>query len=49
LIVFVYYIVMTICSYLGQAYLPLAVLFAWMPNLLFTVIGAIRLRRAALV
>jgi lipopolysaccharide export system permease protein len=48
-IVFVYYVVMTICSYLGQAMLSLALFWAWFPNLLFTVIGAARLRRAAAV
>ncbi len=46
-IVFVYYIVMTIFSYIGEAFLPLAPITAWMPNLIFTVIGAVRLRRAA--
>jgi len=48
-IVFVYYIVMTVCSFLAEALLPLAVLFAWTPNLIFTAIGLFRLRRAALV
>ncbi len=48
-IVFVYYIVMTIFSYIGQAFLPLAPIMAWMPNVVFTIIGAVRLRRAALV
>ncbi len=48
-IVFVYYIVMTIFSYVGQAFLPLAPIMAWMPNVIFTIIGAVRLRRAALV
>jgi lipopolysaccharide export system permease protein len=48
-IVFVYYVVMTICSFAGQAFLPFAALWAWMPNLLFTTIGLARLRRAALV
>ena len=47
LIVFVYYIVMTIFSYIGEAYLPLAPLWAWMPNIIFTAIGLYRLRRAA--
>jgi lipopolysaccharide export system permease protein len=46
-IVFVYYIVMTICSYLGQAMVVLAAFWVWLPNILFTIIGAIRLRRAA--
>jgi lipopolysaccharide export system permease protein len=48
-IVFVYYIVMTICSFFGEAFLGVAWLWAWMPNLLFTAIGVYRLRRAALV
>jgi lipopolysaccharide export system permease protein len=48
-IVFVYYIVMTICSYLSAAMLPLAFFWAWAPNLLFTAIGLTRLRRAAAV
>jgi lipopolysaccharide export system permease protein len=46
-IIFVYYIVMTISSYVGEAFLPLAALFAWVPNLLFTAIGVTRLRRVA--
>jgi len=48
-IVFVYYIVMTVCSFLGEAFLSLAWLWAWMPNMLFTAIGLARLRRAAFV
>jgi lipopolysaccharide export system permease protein len=48
-IVFVYYVVMTICSFAGQAFLSFAWLWAWIPNVLFTAIGLIRLRRAALV
>jgi lipopolysaccharide export system permease protein len=48
-IVFVYYVVATICSYLGEAFLPLAALWAWMPNIIFTAIGVTRLRRAAAV
>jgi len=48
-IVFVYYVVMTICSFAGEAFLALAWLWAWVPNLLFTAIGLSRLRRAALV
>ncbi|MBV8149199.1 MAG: LptF/LptG family permease [Candidatus Eremiobacteraeota bacterium] len=48
-IVFVYYIVMTICSFLGEAFLAAAALWAWMPNLIFTAIGLGRLRRAAIV
>jgi len=48
-IVFVYYIVMTVCSFLAEAFIPLAALWSWVPNLVFTVIGLTRLRRAALV
>jgi lipopolysaccharide export system permease protein len=48
LIVFVYYIVSTVFSYIGEAYLPLALPAAWMPNLIFTAIGARRLYRAAM-
>jgi lipopolysaccharide export system permease protein len=48
-IVFVYYIVMTICSFLGEAFLTAAALWAWMPNLIFTAIGLGRLRRAAAI
>ncbi len=47
LIVFVYYVVSTIFSYIGEAFLPLAALAAWMPNVIFTLIGARRLYRAA--
>jgi lipopolysaccharide export system permease protein len=46
-IVFVYYVVMTICSFAGEALLSLAWLWAWVPNILFTGIGLARLRRAA--
>jgi lipopolysaccharide export system permease protein len=49
LIVFIYYIVSTIFQYIGEAYLPLAFLAAWMPNIIFTVFGARRLYRAAMV
>ncbi|HVN69698.1 MAG TPA: LptF/LptG family permease [Candidatus Binatia bacterium] len=48
-IVFVYYVVMTICSFAAEAFLSIAWLWAWVPNLLFTAIGLSRLRRAALV
>jgi lipopolysaccharide export system permease protein len=48
-IVFVYYVVMTICSFAGEAFLGFAALWAWMPNILFTAIGLARLRRAAFV
>jgi lipopolysaccharide export system permease protein len=47
LIIFVYYIVMVLCSYAGGAFLPLAWLWAWMPNLIFTAYGLSRLRKAA--
>ena len=46
-IVFVYYVVMTICSFIAEAFVALAALWAWMPNILFTAIGLVRLRRAA--
>ncbi|HKU68339.1 MAG TPA: LptF/LptG family permease [Candidatus Baltobacteraceae bacterium] len=49
LIVFVYYIVQTFFSYVGEAYLQLAFLAAWMPNIIFTIFGARRLYRAAMV
>lgn len=48
-IVFVYYVVMTVCSFAAQAQIGLAALWAWVPNILFTVIGLSRLRRAALI
>jgi lipopolysaccharide export system permease protein len=48
-IVFVYYIVMTACSFAAEAAIGLAPLWAWIPNILFTAIGLSRLRRAALV
>jgi lipopolysaccharide export system permease protein len=47
LIVFIYYVVMTVCSFVGEAFVGSALLWAWMPNLLFTAIGLVRLRRAA--
>lgn len=47
-IVFVYYVVMTICSFAAQAMIELAALWAWVPNILFTAIGLSRLRQAAL-
>ena len=46
-IVFTYYIVMTFFSYIGSAALWLAPLAAWMPNLIFTYFGAVRLHKAA--
>jgi lipopolysaccharide export system permease protein len=48
-IVFVYYVVMTICSFAGEAFLAYAAFWAWVPNLLFTAIGLLRLRRAATI
>lgn len=48
-IVFTYYVVMTICSYAGEALPSIASLWAWMPNVLFTAIGVVRLRGAAAV
>ncbi len=48
-IVFVYYVVMTICAFAAEAFLATAWLWAWMPNLIFTAIGLVRLRRAAAV
>jgi len=39
-IIFVYYIVMTDLSYVGDALSGSAWLWAWMPNLIFTVIGS---------
>ncbi|HYL26565.1 MAG TPA: LptF/LptG family permease [Candidatus Nitrosotalea sp.] len=48
-IVFVYYVVMTICSFAAEALVVLAAFWAWVPNLLFTAIGLTRLRRAAMV
>ncbi|MFN2450237.1 MAG: LptF/LptG family permease [Candidatus Baltobacteraceae bacterium] len=49
LIVFIYYIVQTFFSYVGQAALPFAGVAAWMPNAIFTLIGGLRLYRAAMV
>jgi len=46
-IVFVYYIVATFFSYVGDAVLFLAPLAAWMPNLIFTYLGIARLRKVA--
>jgi lipopolysaccharide export system permease protein len=46
-IVFVYYVIATVCLSVGELSLTLATVAAWTPNLLFTVIGALLLRRAA--
>lgn len=48
-IVFIYYVVMTVFSYVGEALPSFAALWAWMPNLIFTIIGVARLRRAAAI
>ncbi|MBV8726877.1 MAG: LptF/LptG family permease, partial [Candidatus Eremiobacteraeota bacterium] len=46
-IVFVYYIVATFFSYVGDAVLFLAPIAAWLPNLIFTYLGIQRLRKVA--
>jgi len=46
-IIFVYYVVSSIFSYIGDASLALSSLAAWAPNLLFTYIGLHRLVKAA--
>jgi lipopolysaccharide export LptBFGC system permease protein LptF len=48
-IVFVYYIVLTVFSFVSEALIGLAPLWAWMPNIIFTAIGVARLRRTASV
>jgi len=48
-IVFVYYIVLTIFSFISQAFILFAPVWAWVPNIIFTAIGVMRLRRAAAV
>lgn len=48
-IVFIYYVVLTVFSYISEAYVGLAALWAWMPNIMFTILGLVRLRRAASV
>ena len=48
-IVFVYYVAATVFSYVGEALVWMAFLWAWMPNIIFTAIGASRLRKAAAV
>ena len=48
-IVFVYYIVLSVFSYLGDASLALAPLAAWAPNIIFTYYGVRRLFKAAAV
>jgi lipopolysaccharide export system permease protein len=49
LIVFIYYIVLTVFSFVSQGFIVLAPLWAWVPNIIFTVIGLVRLRQAASV
>jgi lipopolysaccharide export system permease protein len=49
LIVFIYYVVMTVFSYIGEALPSMTALWAWMPNLIFTIIGVARLRRVAAI
>ncbi len=46
-IVFIYYIILTIARSVATALPPISVYCAWTPNLLFTLIGATFLRRAA--
>ncbi len=48
-IVFIYYIVTVVFSYVSEAFLSLAGLWAWMPNVIFTIVGLLRLRRASQV
>jgi lipopolysaccharide export system permease protein len=48
-IVFVYYIVLTVFSFVSQAAINLAWLWAWLPNIIFTIIGYQRLKKAAAV
>lgn len=46
-IVFIYYVIATIFLSVGELSLALAAIAAWIPNLLFTAIGTLLLRRAA--
>jgi lipopolysaccharide export system permease protein len=46
-IVFIYYIVLVVFSYVSEALIALAALWAWMPNIIFTAVGLLRLRRAS--
>ena len=48
-IVFVYYIVLTFFSYISDAFVGLAAVWAWLPNVLFTALGIVRLRRASAI
>jgi len=49
IIVFVYYIVLTIFQYVSEAFPLFAALWAWTPNIIFTALGIWRLRRVAAV
>jgi lipopolysaccharide export system permease protein len=46
-IVFIYYIILTTCRGFASMFPAESVLFAWTPNLIFTAIGALLVRRAA--
>lgn len=46
MIVFVYYVAMSFCRALGQSGMLLPVIAAWIPNLLFLVVGAFLTKRA---
>lgn len=48
-IVFVYYIILTVCRGLATSFPSLSLVFAWMPNLIFSGIGARLLTRAAAI
>ncbi len=48
-IAFIYYVVLTIFSYLAQNFIAIAPLLVWMPNAIFTAIGLRRLLRMAAV
>ena len=48
-IVFVYYVIATVFLSIGGIAPQLAFVSAWMPNMLFTIIGLLLLRRAAVV
>jgi len=48
-IIFLYYVISTVCLSIGSAATWLAGPFAWAPNVLFTVIGLALLRRASRV
>lgn len=46
IIVFAYYVIMSICKALGEARFLPGVLAAWIPNIVFLIIGAYLIRRA---